>query len=86
MASGARFIILNADEQFGTQLRATLLKIDGVKIAAEVDQPALLPQTLEQISAEVLLVNLDPDPQSVLQLAGDIIATTPGLIVFATSE
>lgn len=85
MATNVRFIILNADEAFGTQLRAALLKLEGVKIAAEVDQPALLAQTVAQVSAEVLLLNLDPDPRVVLSLVGELIAGHPHLTVLASS-
>ena len=86
MGTAARFIILNNDPQFGATLRATLLKIDGVRIAAEVDQPPLLAQTVQQVPAEILLVNLDPDPTTMLQTAGDVAAAHPDLAVFATSE
>ncbi|MCC7292926.1 MAG: AAA family ATPase [Phycisphaerales bacterium] len=85
MAGGVRFIILNGDDVFGAQLRGTLLKFDGVRIAAEVDQPAMLAQIVHQVSAEILLMNLDPDPRLVLNLAADLISSHPALSVFATS-
>jgi len=86
MANGVRFIIFNADDAFGAELRAALLRFEGVKIAAEVDQPGMLGQIVAQISAEVLLLNLDPDPKVVLSLAGEITAANPALSVFATSS
>ncbi len=86
MGRGVRFIILNDDERFGAELRGLLTRFDGVKIVAEVDQPALLRQTVENIPAEVLLVHLDPNPDLVLPVAGDIAADLPHLPVFAVSE
>lgn len=85
MATGVRFIILNSDESFAAQLRGLLLKLDGVKIAAEVDQPGMLGQIIHQVPAEILLLNLDPDPRMVLSLVGDLVTANPQLAVFATS-
>lgn len=82
----ARFIILNGDERFGTELRAQLLKLEGVKIVAEIDEPALLGQAIQQSPANVLLVNLDPTPEVILPLVGDAVAPHRELAVFATSE
>ena len=59
MSRPVRVIVLNADEEAGPQLRALLLGIPGVKIVAEVDEPALLARALAQFPAEVLLLHLD---------------------------
>jgi pilus assembly protein CpaE len=85
MGHGVQFIVLNSDEQFRKELRAVLLTFDGVKIVAEVEEPALLRQAVAQISAEILLVNLDPAPDAVLPIAGEIAAAHPELAVFAVS-
>jgi pilus assembly protein CpaE len=85
MGHGVQFIVLNNDEQFRKELRAALLTFDGVKIVAEVEEPALLHQVVAQISAEILLVNLDPAPGAVLPTAGEIASAHPDLAVFAVS-
>ena len=85
MAHGVQFIVCNGDEQFGKELRSSLLKFEGVKIVADVKEVALLRQAVDQLSADILLVNLDPTPESVLPVAGEISAAHPDLAVFAVS-
>ena len=86
MARGLRFIILNEDKPFGVELRAILMSFEGAKIVAEVDNGELLSQTMNRIQADVLLVNLDPQPDKVLPLAGSVAADHPEVAVFAVSE
>jgi pilus assembly protein CpaE len=63
-----RVIIVNTDEQVAPDLRSVLLSLDGVKIVAELDEPALLTRALEQFPAEVLLVHLDPNPAGIMDV------------------
>lgn len=86
MASNVRFTLFNSDEAFGALLRSMLLKEHGVRIAAEVDHIGVLPTTIERVPSEVLFVNLDPNPELVLPLCGQIASEHPHLIIFATSE
>lgn len=86
MGSDLRFIVLNADEQFGSELRGLLLGFSGVKIIAEVDEPALLSQAARQFPADVVIVNLDPMPDVVLPLVAEVISATPQITYFATSK
>src|SRR5512143_2084505 len=69
-----RVIILNADEQAAPDLRALLLAVEGVKIIAEVDEPALLGQALSQFPAEALLLHLDPNPAATMELVAPFVA------------
>lgn len=68
-----RVIIVNTDEAVAADLRAVLLAIDGVKIVAEIDEPALLAQALDSFPAEVLLVHLDPIPGAMMDVVAPII-------------
>jgi len=86
MALGVRVIVLNCDETYAAELRAKLLKIDGVRIVAEVDEPALFASGLQQFPAELALVNIDPDPEALIALAGEILEANPDLCLFAISE
>ncbi len=86
MAQPIRFIILNGDEDFGRELRALLLSTEAVKLVAEIDEPALLPQAVQQFPIDVLLANLDPSPEAVLPVIGDILSSHRNLNVFAVSE
>jgi len=86
MASAVRVIVFNADENFAAELRTTLLSFEGVKIIAEVDEPVLLPQAAKQFPADVVIAHLDPDPEAVLHLAGQVASELPDLGVFAISE
>lgn len=86
MAAGVRIIIYNADPDFGPELRATLLKFEGVKIIAEVDETVLLPQAAQQFPADLIIVHLDPNPEAVLAVAGELIDELPDTAVFTISD
>lgn len=86
MAHDVKFIVLNGDVEFGDDLRALLLKQEGIKIVAEVDEPALVSQAVQQFPVDVLLVNLDPSPDAILPMLGDVASANAGLAIFAVSE
>jgi pilus assembly protein CpaE len=86
MGQDLKFIVLNENEEFALQLRAMLLKFEGVKILAEVDEPALLAQAVGQFPVDILLVNLDPNPEAVLPIIGDVAGANRSLTIFAASE
>lgn len=81
-----RVLVLNTEESFGPTLRKQLLAIDGVRIVAEIEEPALLATAVEQFPADVVLCHLDPTPEPILHIAGDVAAKNPTLHVFALSE
>lgn len=86
MGRGLRVILFNMDEAAAVPLRSSLLGIEGIKIVAEIDEPVLLPQAVQQIPAEVLMVHLDPQPPVVLTTAGELARSHPELAVMAVSE
>jgi pilus assembly protein CpaE len=86
MAQGLRVILFNAEEHYQASLRGTLLEVEGVKIVAEVDDPALLNQVVGQFPVHVLVMNLDPHPDVILPIAGELTRAHPNLIVFGVSE
>lgn len=86
MGQDLKFIVLNDQKEFALRLRAMLLKFEGVKIVAEVEEPAMLGQAIAQFQVDVLFVNLDPHPEAVLPLLGDVAAAHRNLAIFAASE
>jgi len=86
MANDVRFIIVNADDALRVELRAILLQTPGVKIVAEVDEPALLQQAVQQIPVDMVLVNLDPSPEAVLPVVGEVANANGNLTFVATSS
>jgi pilus assembly protein CpaE len=84
--SAVRIVLFNADEEFAAPLRSQLLGLTGVKIIAEVDEPALLPQALERFRCDVLIAHLDPFPESVLPVLSEIATGPSALPIFAISE
>jgi pilus assembly protein CpaE len=86
MAHDLKFILFNRDEECALELRAQLLKLDGVKIVAEVDEPALLGQAVGQFGPDILVANLDPGPELILPMVGEIAAAHPHVAVFAVSR
>ncbi|MEE9293638.1 MAG: hypothetical protein V3W34_01565 [Phycisphaerae bacterium] len=81
-----RVIVFNMDESFGPTLRRTLQGFDRVRIVAEVDEPAMLPTVAQQFPAELLVLHLDPTPDAILPIAGDLVPGHPSLDIFAISE
>lgn len=86
MGHDVKFIVLNSDEHFGAELRSMLLKQEGVKVVAEVDEPALLSQAVQQFPVDVVFVNLDPVPDVILPMIGETCGANRNLAVFAASE
>jgi pilus assembly protein CpaE len=86
MAQALRLVVFNADEEFGPALRSELLAFDGIKIVAEVDEPALLTEAVQRFPVDLLIVHLDPFPEQILSAARDLIAQRPDLPCFAISE
>ena len=85
MGQALQFIVMNSDDGFRQELREVARACGSIKIVAEVQESALLKQAVTQFSADVLIVNLDPDPDAVLPIAADVASATPGLAVFAAS-
>jgi pilus assembly protein CpaE len=82
-----RVIVVNTDEEVASDLRAVLLSSPGVRIVAEVDEPALLARALEQLPAEVLLVHLDPNPAGMMDVVAPLIEAHKGrLAAIAMTE
>jgi pilus assembly protein CpaE len=86
MRRSVRVIVFNADEDYSASLRAELLRIAGVQIVAEVDEPALIEQAVNQFPAEVLVAHLDPNPDTCLAIAAKVAGSHPDLAVFVISE
>lgn len=86
MGQDLKFIVLNDCEKFALELRAMLQNFDGVKIVAEVDEPALLVQAVSQFPVDILFVNLDPNPETILPLIGEVSKAHQNLVIFASSE
>lgn len=87
MSKPVRVIVVNADEEATPELRALLLTIEGVKIVAEIEEPALLSQALGQFPAEVLLLHLDPNPAAMMEIVAPLIADRKDqLAVIAMTE
>lgn len=86
MRRSVRVIVFNADEDYSVALRAELLRIPGVQIVAEVDEPALIEQAVSQFPAEVLVAHLDPAPDVCLPIAAKVAGSRPDLAVFVVSE
>ena len=86
MAAAVRAVIFNADESYAATLRSSLLGFEGVKILAEIDEPAMLPELIGRFPADVLVANLDPEPELVIHMLGQATQADPDLLVFAVSE
>ena len=81
-----RVIVFNADESFGPALRNALSAFDGLRIIAEVDDPAMLAPIVDKFPAELLVVHLDPMPEALLPIATEVASNHPHLALLAISE
>jgi len=86
MAQDIRFIVLNSDEALSGEWRRLLLGLDGIKIVAEVEEPALLPQAVKQFPVQAVLVNLGTSPDVVLTQIVQVVKDHPDIVVFAASS
>ncbi len=86
MGHDIKIMLIQTDGDFATQVREMLLKKPDLKIVAEVEEPALFAQAVKQFPVDIALVNLDPNPEAILPIVGDVIASNRSLAVFAVSE
>lgn len=86
MAQNLKVVLFNRDEGITVELRAQLHKLGCVKIVAEVDEPALIGQAVGQFNPEILVANLDPSPEFILPMVGEVAAAHPHVAVFAVSQ
>jgi pilus assembly protein CpaE len=86
MAQALRLVVFNAEEDFGPILRSELLGFDGVKIVAEVDEPALLTEAVQRFPVDLLIVHLDPFPEQILPAVKELLVRRPDLPCFGISE
>ena len=86
MRQSTRIIVYNSDEEYTATLRSDLLSIPGIQIVAEVDEHSLIEQAVRQFPAEIVLINVDPMPDVILPIAGQVAGAHPDLAVFVVSE
>lgn len=86
MGRDVRFLVFNTQGDYSKELRARLLASKRIRIVAEVDEPALLAQTVGQFHVAGVLVNLDPQPDVVLPAIAEIAAAHPNVAILATSS
>lgn len=85
MRQVVRTIVFNVDEEAAVPLRQHLLATEGVKIVADVNEPALLGQAVKRYPADLVIAHLDPDPEALLPVAASVATEHPELAVFAIS-
>ncbi len=73
MSRTVRVIVLNTDDEVAADLRTVLLSVEGVKIVAEIDEPAMLTQAIEHFPAEVLLIHLDPNAAAIMDVVAPLV-------------
>ncbi len=86
MGQAVKIITMTSNEEHAAELRSLLMQFDNTKIIAEVEEPALLAHAVKRFPADILLVNLDPAPDTLLPIVGDVATANPNLAVFAVSD
>lgn len=86
MAQSLRVLLFNADDSYSSELRGRLLRVPGLKIVAELDEPSLLPQAVGQFAVDIVVVHLDPNVDHVIEIMRQVLEANAGLAAFALSE
>ena len=86
MRPSVRAILLNMDPEYAKELRNQLLGIERLKIIAQIDDPAMLMQAVQQFRCDLVVLQLDPQPEMVLAVAESIIGDHPNLPMIAIAE
>ena len=75
----------SVDENYTSQLRTSLDRHAAIHIATEANDSASLVDCLERLPISLLVVDLDPQPSSALQVMEDISNRFPALAIVALS-
>lgn len=86
MSQGIRVILFNSDEAYRPEIRHALLGIEGIKIIAEIEEPAMLMVAVQQYPCDLVLAHLDPCPEANLDISIQLAATFSDVPVFALSD
>ncbi len=85
MTDSVRAIVFNAQADYATSLRQSLMSIPELKVAAEIDQPDHLAPAVAQFSPDAVIAHLDPQPLVVLDALEALVQAHPHLPVIAVS-
>ena len=85
MSQTIRTILLTAVQETAPELRRAITSLSEIRIVADLDDPAVLPQAVAQFPADLVVVDLDPDPAPLLASIAKINELAPVLPVFAVS-
>jgi pilus assembly protein CpaE len=86
MPQTLRVILFTAETESAPELRRTITSLSHIRIVAELDEPSLIGQAAAQFPAELLIADLDPSSQSVLESIRQLKDAVPGLPVLAVSR
>lgn len=84
--ANVRVVTLNAQNDYARRLRGHLLSIPGVKVAAEVSDSAQFVSSAARFRADVIMVDLDPDPAKMLEQVSAIVQNNRECHVLAVSR
>lgn len=85
MSATVRTVVLNPQADYAKRLRGHLMAVEGVKIAAEVVNPAEFNSAPERFRADVVMIDLDPSPEQTLARVAPIIDMHRQIHCFAIS-
>lgn len=85
MARTVRVILFTANESAAPELRKTLTTLEQIRIVAELDEPSLLPHAVAQFPADVIVADLDPNTDVVLECLKQLKEAGDNLAIFALS-
>ncbi len=85
MADAIRVLVVAAYPAVRAGLRAMLDGTDGIAVVGEI-APAALPAAEGPLAADVLLIDLDEDAESLIAAAGDLLAQSAAVLLAADPE
>jgi pilus assembly protein CpaE len=86
MAQNMRVILYTSNQTDAPELRRALTSIPEIRIVAELDEASLLANAIAQFPAELLIVDLDPQPEIVLECLRQLKEASVEVPMFALSQ
>lgn len=85
MANNVRVILYTTNEAEAPELRRLITSLPEIRIVADLDEASLLPHALAQFPADLVIVDLDPQPALVLECVRQLRECNLEIPVFALS-
>jgi len=85
MARNVRTVLFTSHQEAAPELRKTVTSLEPIRVVAELDEPSLIATAVGQFAADLLVADLDPNAEVVVECIRQLLESQPDLPVFALS-